>query len=153
VAGVRAAVGIGLAQPHDRIAQVRTDAAAHPAVRLDAFHARSDGVAADRDMADRAGDLAGLERDHTAMLAAYRPRLDRYRAGALPGQDAIVERMRLMHDYRRFPFRDPDLPPELLPAGWSGRAAHEVFLEAHGLLRAAADGFVDAMAERPGRTS
>ena len=86
------------------------------------------------------------------MLAEYRPRLDRYRSGELLGRDALVERMRLMHYYRRFPFRDPDLPPELLPAGWSGRAAHEVFLEAHGLLRAAADGFVDAVAEGVGVT-
>ncbi len=133
--------------PHDRIVQVRTDFAEHPAVRLDGFHARSEGPGPDRDMADRAWDLAGLDRDYIAMLAEYRPRLDRYRSGALLGQDALVERMRLMHDYRRFPFRDPDLPPELLPAGWSGRSAHEVFLEAHGLLRAAADGFVDTVAD------
>jgi phenylacetic acid degradation operon negative regulatory protein len=133
--------------PHDRIAQVRDGVAIHPAVRLDAFHARSEGAGSDRDMADRAWDLSALDRDYAALLTEYRPRLDRYRAGALLGRDALVERMRLMHDYRRFPFRDPDLPPELLPAGWSGRAAHEVFLEAHGLLRSAAEGFVDTVAE------
>ncbi|MDN5934205.1 MAG: PaaX family transcriptional regulator [Pseudonocardia sp.] len=133
--------------PHDRIAQVRASIAEHPTVRLDAFHARSDGPGSDRDMADRSWDLAGLDRDYAALLAEYRPRLARYRAGELRGQDALVERMRLMHDYRLFPFRDPDLPPELLPAGWSGRAAHEVFLDAHGLLRASADAFVDAVAD------
>ncbi|MHA6779705.1 PaaX family transcriptional regulator [Pseudonocardia saturnea] len=133
--------------PHDRIEQVRADFGELPTVRLDAFHARSEGAGSDRDMADRAWDLAGLDRDYAAMLAEYRPRLDGYRSGELLGRDALVERMRLMHYYRRFPFRDPDLPPELLPAGWSGRAAHEVFLEAHGQLRAAADGFVDAVAE------
>lgn len=133
--------------PHDRIAQVKAGFVDHPAVRLDAFHARSEGIGADRDMADRSWDLAALDRDYATLLAEYRPRLARYRAGELLGQDALVERMRLMHDYRRFPFRDPDLPPELLPAGWSGRAAHEVFLEAHGLLRAAAEGFVDEVAD------
>jgi phenylacetic acid degradation operon negative regulatory protein len=51
--------------------------------------------------------------------------------------------MRLIHDYRRFPFRDPDLPLELLPEGWRGRRAHDVFLEAHGLLRGPAEGYVD----------
>lgn len=133
--------------PHDRIGQVKAAFADQPAVRLDAFHARSEGFGSDRDMADRSWDLAALDRDYTALLAEYRPRLARYRAGELRGQDALVERMRLMHDYRLFPFRDPDLPPELLPPGWSGRAAHEVFLEAHGLLRASADDFVDAVSE------
>ncbi|MDT7614739.1 MAG: phenylacetic acid degradation operon negative regulatory protein [Pseudonocardiales bacterium] len=130
---------------HDRVAQVRAGFADRPNVRLDAFHGRSDGPAADRDMADRSWDLAGLDRDYAALLAEYRPRLERFRRGEVQGRDALVERMRLVHDYRRFPFRDPDLPPELLPAGWSGRAAHEVFLEAHGLLRAPAEEFVDGL--------
>jgi phenylacetic acid degradation operon negative regulatory protein len=45
-----------------------------------------------------------------------------------------------------FPFRDPDLPLELLPAGWVGREAHEMFLEAHELLRAPAEKFYDEVA-------
>ncbi len=134
--------------PHDRIAQVRTSFPDQPSLRLDAFHARSEGAGSDRDMADRSWDLAGLDRDYAALLAEYRPRLERYRRGEVQGRDALVERMQLVQDYRRFPFRDPDLPPELLPAGWSGRAAHEVFLEAHGLLRAPAEAFVDGVSER-----
>jgi phenylacetic acid degradation operon negative regulatory protein len=129
--------------PHDRIGRVRAEFAEHSAVRLDAFHARSEGAEADRDMAGRAWDLPAIDRDYAALLADHRPRLARYRAGGLPGRDALVERVRLVHEYRLLPFRDPDLPPELLPPGWSGRAAHEVFREAHGLLRAPADAFVD----------
>ncbi|CAN5129501.1 phenylacetic acid degradation operon negative regulatory protein PaaX [soil metagenome] len=129
--------------PHDRIAQVRAAVAEHPATRLDVFRARSEGRSSDRDMVDRGWDLSALDYDYRAMLRVYRPRLARYRRGLPRGRDALVERMRLMHDYRLFPFRDPDLPPELLPPGWAGRAAHEVFLEAHGLLRAAAEQYVD----------
>ncbi|HLU59565.1 MAG TPA: PaaX family transcriptional regulator C-terminal domain-containing protein [Pseudonocardia sp.] len=130
--------------PHDRTAAVRSHVDGHASVRLDILRSRSEGPAADRDMAGRAWDLAGLDRDYAALLGTYRPRLEAYRRG-LPGREALVERMRLVHDYRRFPFRDPDLPPELLPEGWSGRAAHEVFLEAHGLLRAPAEAFVDGV--------
>lgn len=54
--------------------------------------------------------------------------------------------MRLTHGYRKFPFRDPDLPVELLPDGWAGRAAHEMFLQAHELLRAPAEKFYDDVA-------
>ena len=131
--------------PHDRLKQLREDFADQPAVRLDTLHARSHGPDADRDMAERAWDLETLDADYAALLDRYRPRLARYRAGDVEGAEALVERMRLIHDYRLFPFRDPDLPPELLPRGWSGRAAHEVFLEAHGLLRARAEEFVDRL--------
>jgi phenylacetic acid degradation operon negative regulatory protein len=129
--------------PHDRAAQIRAEFEDYLPARLDVLRARSGGAAADRDMAGRAWDLESLDRDYTALLASYRPRLAGYRRGALTGRDALVERMTLVHDYRHFPFRDPDLPPELLPEGWAGRAAHEVFLEAHGLLREAAEAYVN----------
>ncbi|MCO1659483.1 PaaX family transcriptional regulator [Pseudonocardia sp. S2-4] len=130
--------------PHDRVAALRAALPAGAPIRLDTFRAGSAGAAADRDIAGRAWDLVGLDRDYAALLARYRPRLADYRRG-LPPREALVERVRLMQDYRRFPFRDPDLPPELLPADWSGRAAHEVFREAHGLLRERAEAFVDSV--------
>jgi phenylacetic acid degradation operon negative regulatory protein len=110
--------------PHDRAAQVRDAFAGERAVRLDAFRSRSDGTAAE------------------GRLAAYR-------AGEVRGQRALVERMYLIHDYRMFPFRDPDLPPELVPSGWPGRQAHEMFLEAHGLLRGPAEACVDELTGVP----
>jgi phenylacetic acid degradation operon negative regulatory protein len=131
--------------PHDRTEQVRAEFAAHSPVRLDIFRSRSAGEDADRDIAGRAWDLAGLDRDYRDLLKRYEPRLDAYRRGDLDDQAALVERMRLVYDYRHFPFRDPDLPPGLLPGDWSGRRAHEVFLEAHDLLRAPADRAVDAL--------
>jgi phenylacetic acid degradation operon negative regulatory protein len=131
--------------PHDRAAEVRQSFADHTSVRLDVLHARSEGAAADRDMAARSWDLAGLNKDYGELLERYRPRVARYRASEPRGREALVERMRLVHDYRLFPFRDPDLPPELLPEGWTGRAAHEAFLEAHGLLRGEAEAYVDQL--------
>lgn len=130
---------------HDRTAQVIAAFADEPTVRLDVFHSRSAGPAADRDIAVRAWDLEALDRDYDALLQTYRPKLAGYRAGAVTGRDALVERMVLVHDYRRFPFRDPDLPLELLPPQWRGRQAHDVFLEAHGLLRGPAEEQVDAL--------
>ncbi len=135
--------------PHDRTPAVRLEFGGHAGVVIDAFHARSDGADDDRDMADRCWGLAQLDHDYVELLAHYQPRLADYRAGALRGREALVERMALIHDYRMFPFRDPDLPPELLPAGWSGRIAHEVFREAHSLLRAPAEEFVDDLLGTP----
>ncbi|QRP43046.1 PaaX family transcriptional regulator C-terminal domain-containing protein [Amycolatopsis sp. FDAARGOS 1241] len=128
--------------PHDRLDQVRKAFADFSAVRLDTFRSRSEGAVADRDIAARAWDLHDLDRDYATLLADYAPRLPAYRTGLSSGE-ALVQRMQLVYDYRHFPFRDPDLPLELLPEGWHGRRAHDVFLEAHGLLREQAFAHVD----------
>lgn len=97
--------------------------------------------------------LLGPDRPEQGVRGAGRPLPAAPRplpGGELRGRDALVERMRLIHDYRLFPFRDPDLPPELLPEGWVGRVAHEVFLEAHGLLRTEAEGYVDLLLAEAG---
>jgi phenylacetic acid degradation operon negative regulatory protein len=131
--------------PHDRGGLLKQAFVDEPSARLDVFRSRSAGHAADRDIAARSWDLGGLDRAYAEFLATYRSRLAAYRSGEMEGADALVERMKLVHDYRRFPFRDPDLPPELLPEQWSGRVAHDVFLEAHGLLRGPAEAWVDAL--------
>ncbi len=41
--------------------------------------------------------------------------------------DAADRLIRLVHDWRRYPFLDPDLPSELLPEDWPGRSAAERF--------------------------
>ncbi len=140
--------------PHDRARQVREAFAAEASVRLDLFRSRSEGLEADRDIAARAWDLDRLHQAYAEFLAEYRPRTAAYRSGLLHGPEALVERMRLVADYRRFPFRDPDLPPDLLPAGWPGREAHQLFVDAHALLRGPAEACVDAFlgqVSRPAR--
>lgn len=134
--------------PHDRVEQIREKFAGEPAVRLDTLRCRSHGVAADREMAARCWDLDRLNDDYRTLLRTYRDRLPSYRAGDLTPEQALIERMRLTYDYRRFPFRDPDLPLELLPGGWTGRAAHEMFLEAHAVLGPPAEDFYDQVAGR-----
>lgn len=52
----------------------------------------------------------------------------------LEGAAAAVELAGLVHQWRRFPFLDPDLPHELLPADWPGPAAATRFAELRGAL-------------------
>jgi phenylacetic acid degradation operon negative regulatory protein len=129
--------------PHDRLRQVREKFADLPAVRLDTLTCQSSGLPVDREMAARCWDLSALDADYRVLLRTYRARMSAYRAGDLSPREALVERMRLTYDYRKFPFRDPDLPMELLPAGWPGREAHEMFIEAHELLREPAESYTD----------
>jgi phenylacetic acid degradation operon negative regulatory protein len=39
----------------------------------------------------------------------------------------------LVHEWRKFPFLDPDLPARMLPARWPRSPAHDVFTERHAL--------------------
>jgi len=47
------------------------------------------------------------------------------------GAPALQAQTRLVHEWRRFPFLDPQLPRELLPANWSGTKAAELFHRKH----------------------
>jgi phenylacetic acid degradation operon negative regulatory protein len=127
--------------PHDRLEEVAAALSEEPTARLDLLTSRSRGPAADLDMARRCWDLEALHAALAAKRDAYRAKLARYAAAPPKGRDALVERTALVHDYRLLPFDDPDLPPELVPAGWVGREVHDLFLEAHERLRAEAESF------------
>ena len=83
-------------------------------------------------MVTRAWDLTGLERRYEAFIAEF--------GGLEPAGGAAVlhAQTRLVHEWRRFPFLDPQLPRELLPANWSGSAAAELFHRRHTQWRSAA---------------
>jgi phenylacetic acid degradation operon negative regulatory protein len=63
---------------------------------------------------------------------------------------AFAESQQLLHAWRKFLFRDPGLPAELLPAGWPGTAAAEFFDRHTARLAPAASEFLDRCLD-PGR--
>ena len=66
--------------------------------------------------------------DLDAVAEAYRDFIARF--GRLrPGSPEAVFRAQtqLVHEWRRFPFLDPDLPADMLPARWPRRRAHDLF--------------------------
>jgi phenylacetic acid degradation operon negative regulatory protein len=64
--------------------------------------------------------------------AAYEVFIKRFTTVAVHGGlPAFVELTQLVHQWRRFPFLDPDLPAELLPVGWSGHRAATLFRRLH----------------------
>ncbi|WP_030166024.1 MULTISPECIES: PaaX family transcriptional regulator C-terminal domain-containing protein [Actinomycetes] len=127
--------------PHDRAKRLREMCTGDDELHVQVLSSRSTGLPDDRLISQRCWDLRELGDDYQRFIEKFQPFLSRYRRG-MGGEQALVERMRLIQDYRRYPFRDPDLPSALLPAGWRGRAAHEVFTEAHELLRADAEQYV-----------
>ena len=68
------------------------------------------------------------------------------RAGSrtTPGE-AFADYVRVLTAWRRLPYLDPGLPPELLPPQWSGAAAADLFFALQRRLEAPAHRFVEAV--------
>ncbi len=86
---------------------------------------RTGSSAADLDLARRAWDLDALAASYRAFSRVH---AERPAAGPEASFQAVVE---LVHDWRRFPSIDPELPPELLPPDWAGAGARSVFHGCH----------------------
>ena len=79
-------------------------------------------------------DLARLEQLYQAFIDSAAPVLVRWQpADGDPGQ-AFADYVRVLTAWRRLPFLDPGLPPELLPADWHAARAAELFGRLHARL-------------------
>ncbi|HTF50150.1 MAG TPA: PaaX family transcriptional regulator C-terminal domain-containing protein [Pseudonocardia sp.] len=82
-------------------------------------------IGEERELVAQAWNLAGVEaayQDFIASFSAVEP--------ITPGE-ILRDQINLVHSWRRFPFLDPQLPAELLPGGWAGAKAAELFHERH----------------------
>jgi phenylacetic acid degradation operon negative regulatory protein len=67
--------------------------------------------------------------------------------GDLTPARAFKSRFFLTHEYRHFPFIDPDLPAVLLPPDWIGTKAREIFLRYNQLLKRRAETYYLSIAK------
>jgi phenylacetic acid degradation operon negative regulatory protein len=93
-------------------------------------------------------DLDELEREYGSFIAAHEPVLASWEHnGAAPGQlaaerEAFADYVRVLTDWRRLPYLDPGLPAELLPAGWAGIRAADLFFTLRDRLEEPARAYV-----------
>ena len=73
----------------------------------------------------RSWDLGALEQRYEDFIDEF--------TGLDPatGEAALRAQIRLVHEWRRFPFLDPRLPARLLPENWSGTKAADLFHTRH----------------------
>ncbi|HET7015643.1 MAG TPA: PaaX family transcriptional regulator C-terminal domain-containing protein [Streptosporangiaceae bacterium] len=81
---------------------------------------RGDGELAS--LVQQAWDLPAIERQYEAFCAEF---------DSAATSDPLTSLIELVHAWRRFPSVDPGLPPSLLPPGWSGTRAAELFAARH----------------------
>jgi phenylacetic acid degradation operon negative regulatory protein len=80
-------------------------------------------------LVSQAWDLASLTRRYEDFIGAF---------GAKSLVDPLAAMVELVHAWRRFPWTDPDLPSDLLPAAWPRPRAATLFRRRHAQLAAAA---------------
>ena len=109
--------------------------------RAERFTATHDGDSAM--LVSRAWDLDGIARSYLRFLDEAAG----FAAETEGDQAAYVARSRLVHEWRKFLFSDPGLPPALLPIDWPGTKAAAFFDAESSRLLPAASRFVDACLE------
>ena len=138
------ALGPGLfVSPHDHQDEIARIAARHGLKQnVILFRAAHEWPGDDRALAARCWDLQGMNGSYRSFMAEFEP----YRAARrLDDRQCFLVRFRLIGAYRRFPFQDPGLPPELLPGDWLGFPAADLFRELHERLASGANSYFDAV--------
>ncbi|MHA7299247.1 PaaX family transcriptional regulator [Pseudarthrobacter sp. MDT1-22] len=131
--------------PHDLISEVREIAAENPLAKVDALWCGTGDLQEDRGLAARCWDLDQLGADYRHFIHNYAA-LDNEGVNAdKDGRTALIERMHVIGDFRRFPFRDPYLPRELQPDSWPSSEAYTLFGAVHRQLGPAATEFISSI--------
>jgi phenylacetic acid degradation operon negative regulatory protein len=96
-----------------------------PAAEATSFVATVGSLGTPGTIAAAGWDLDAVREHYAAFIADFR--------AVRPSSPEACFRLQtlLVHAWRKFPFLDPDMPPELLPASWPRRRAHDLFAARH----------------------
>jgi phenylacetic acid degradation operon negative regulatory protein len=114
------------------------------------FQAKHQEFIDPKKIVSRCWDLGKIHQKYADFIAKYRPKLEEHRKRLQAGEtiepsECFVARFNLIHEYRKLPFLDPDLPQELLPENWLRPQAAALFDEYHGLLTEKANEYFDSV--------
>jgi phenylacetic acid degradation operon negative regulatory protein len=112
--------------------------------RVDVFVAHYEGPHGDADLVHKCWDLDAIGHAYEEFVAQYSDY-----SSSLSDTQAFVTRIWLVHDFRKFAYIDPGLPPVLLPKDWPGVRAGALFREFYAALRPGAVRFFDSVFSAP----
>lgn len=100
----------------------------------------------------RCWDLDRIHKKYASFIAEYQPKLENHlrrlqKSEAIEPSECFVERFNLVHEYRRLPYFDPDMPEELLPENWLRPQAADLFYQYHDLLTEKANEYFNSVFE------
>jgi phenylacetic acid degradation operon negative regulatory protein len=124
--------GVWLTPHVEREAELAAAINDEPAAEATSFVASLGSMGDPRSVAAAAWDFEGVRRHYERFLVDF--------ARVRPATPEACFRMQtlLVHAWRKFPFLDPDLPPQLLPERWPRERAHQLFVDRHARWQPAA---------------
>jgi phenylacetic acid degradation operon negative regulatory protein len=117
--------GVWLTPHVERERELAAAISEEPEAGARSFVAGLGAIGSPQELVADAWDLERVRRQYLAFIDDF----DGVRA--LAPEACFRQQTLLVHAWRKFPFLDPDLPAELLPAGWPRRRAHELFVTRH----------------------
>ncbi len=135
--------GVWLTPHTEREAELATAIREEPAADATSFVAGLGSMGSPRSVAAAAWDFEGVSRHYAEFVDAFA------RVRATSPEACFRMQTLLVHAWRKFPFLDPDLPPELLPPRWPRERAHQLFLDRHARWQPAARDYFEARESAP----
>jgi phenylacetic acid degradation operon negative regulatory protein len=123
--------------------------------RIHIFQAKQQGIIDAKKIVAMCWDLDRIHEMYAKFIDQYQPGYKKWLNDLRNGNtvepgEYFRERFLLIHEYRRLPFYDPDLPRELLPEDWLRPSAAKLFQEFHDLLTEEATGYLNSVIEAYG---
>jgi len=115
---------------------------------IQTFQAKHQDSTDPKKIVSQCWDLGTINKRYIDFIAKYRPKMEYHLKRLNSGENiepsvCFVERFNLIHEYRKFPYLDPDLPQELLPENWLRPQAAALFDEYHNSLTQKANEYFD----------
>ncbi len=115
--------------------------------QIDFFAGEYLGFSEAKDLVERCWDMDQLNRAYLDFINHHRPAWQQFvnqnNSQNISPRNMFIRRFLLVHEYRSFPYVDPNLPPELLPNAWLGDEAIHLFQSYAALLAPKANEYVD----------
>lgn len=102
---------------------------------VDLFMARHDGFGALREQVAKWWDLDSINTGYGEFLGRFADAQARWKHSDDGTRTAFEIYVPMLTEWRRLPYLDPGLPPDLLPENWSGGRAADLFADLDALLR------------------
>lgn len=116
------------------------------------FRATYEGMSDHESLVKKCWDLEQINQRYSEFIQEYSQDyvIDKHKidTGDMSDGSCFVKRALLVHQYRKFLFIDPSLPPELLPEKWVGDSAASLFADYYQILEKPATRFFESVFEK-----
>jgi phenylacetic acid degradation operon negative regulatory protein len=104
--------------------------------------------AAMRELSRASWNLDDIDARYRSFVERFRPLIKEYgKDGSIEPKTAFLVRTLLIQEYRKVLLRDPQLPAELLPSDWHGRAAYQLCRNLYRAVYDQADAYLSEVME------